>query len=190
MTSTAVQEVLAELDGHRERFEAFCRSLTAEELERAVPKSTWIVRDFIAHLATIDGPVSQMFRSMHSGDDPGIRNSDGGKFEVDNWNDRQVEKRRTLDVEDVLKEAAESRAALRADMLVLTDDDLARTLKFGGDSKRAASEIPFGAYLRGWCKHDPMHVMDMSRALPERQAELAPWFDDPVIQGYQRQMNR
>jgi hypothetical protein len=196
MTSTAVQEVLAELDSHRERFEAFCRSLTAEELGREVPKSTWIVRDFIAHLATIDGPVSQMFRSMHSGEDAGIRNADpatgntdGGKFQVDNWNDRQVEKRRGLDVEAVLKEAAEARAALRADMLVLTDEDLARTLKFGGDSKRAPSEIPFGAYLRGWCKHDPMHAMDMSRALPERQAELAPWFDDPVIQGYQRQMN-
>ncbi len=189
MTSTAVQEVLAELDSHRERFESFCRSLTAEELDRPVPNSTWIVRDFIAHLATIDGPVSQMFRAMHSGDDPGIRNSDGGKFDVDNWNDRQVERRRQNDVETVLAEAAQSREALRKDMLELTDEDLARMLKFGGDSKRAPTEIPFGVYLRGWCKHDPMHAMDMSRALPDRQAELAPWFDDPVIQGYQRQMN-
>ena len=168
MTSKAVLEVVAELDGHRERFEAFCRSLSNEELERPVPQSTWVVRDFIAHLATIDGPVGQMFDSMHRGEDAGIRDGDGGKFDIDNWNDRQVEKRRLLPLEDVL----------------------ARTMKFAGDSKRAASEIPFGAYLRGWCKHDPMHAMDMSRALPERQASLAPWFDDPVIQGYQKAMNR
>lgn len=190
MTIKAVQEVIDELDGHRARFEEFCRSLTREELDRAVPQSTWLVRDFIAHLATIDGPVSEMFRSMHAGQDAGIRNTDGGKFDVDDWNDKQVERRRALSVEEVLAEAAVSRAALKADMVVLTDEDLARTLKFGGDSKRPAAEIPFGGYLRGWCKHDPMHAMDMSRALPDRQAALASWFDDPIIQGYQRSMNR
>jgi len=189
MTSAAVLEVVAELDAHREKFEEFCRSLSPEELARDVPNSTWQVRDFIAHLATIDVPVGDMFRSMHLAEDPGIRNRDGGRFDVDNWNDEQVASRRALDVESVLAEAASARAELKRQMLVLTDEDLARTLKFGGDSKRKPSEIPFGAYLRGWCKHDPMHAMDMSRALPERQAALAPWFDDPIIQMYQRQMN-
>lgn len=190
MTSVAVLEVIEELDGHRAKFEAFCRLLSRGELERPVPNSTWQVRDFIAHLATIDVPVGGMFRSMHIGEDPGIRNPDGGRFDVDNWNDLQVEERRTHDLETVLSEAAKTRADLKAQMYVLTDQDLARTLKFGGDSKRPASEIPFGSYLRGWCKHDPMHAMDMSRALPERQAELAAWFDDPIIQGYQNAMNR
>lgn len=190
MTSAAVLAVIEELDRHRERFEAFCRSLSAEELGRPVPKSTWLVRDFIAHLATIDVPVSGMFRAMHAGEDPGIRNPDGGKFDVDHWNDRQAEERRALDVEALLAEARETREKLRADLVVLTDADLERTLKFAGDSKRPPAEIPFGAYLRGWCKHDPMHAMDMARALPERQGELAPWFEDPVIQGYQRAMNR
>ena len=190
MTTPAVQQVIDELDAHRAKFEDFCRSLSAEELQREVPNSTWQVRDFIAHLATIDGPVSEMFRTMHSGQDSGAHKADGGRFEVDGWNDRQVAERRDRSVQEVLAEAAVSRAALKEHMYVLTDEDLARTLKFGGDSKRAAAEIPFGAYLRGWCKHDPMHAMDMSRALPERQAVLAPWFDDPIIQGYQRQMNR
>ena len=150
-----------------------------------------------------EGPTARSPRFTQPGDDRGrvaacsvdahwrdrLRNADGGKFDVDNWNDLQVQERRALDVEGVLAEAAKSRADLKVLMLALTDEDLARTLRFGGDSKRAASEIPFGAYLRGWCKHDPMHAMDMSRALPERQASLAQWFDDPVIQGYQRQMN-
>ncbi|MGE3075861.1 MAG: DinB family protein [Dehalococcoidia bacterium] len=189
MTIPAVQQVIDELDAHRERFEALCRSLSEEELARPVPKSTWIVRDFIAHLATIDVPVGEMFRAMHAAEDAGLRNADGGKFEVDGWNDRQVEKRRTLTVDEVLAEAEQTRAELKKHMVVLTEEDLARTMKFGGDSKRPPSEFPFGAYLRGWCKHDPMHALDMSRALPERQAALAPWFDDPVIQGYQKAMN-
>jgi hypothetical protein len=192
MTSNAVLEVVEELDIHRAKFEHFCRSLSTDELNLAVPNSTWIVRDFIAHLATIDGPVSQMFKSMHSGQGgAGITDgsADSNKFDVDDWNDKQVERRRSLSVDAVLQEAAESRASLRRDLLALTDEDLARTMKFGGDSKRAAGEIPFGAYLRGWCKHDPMHVVDMTRAMPERAKALAEWFDDPVIQGYQKSMN-
>lgn len=190
MTSKAVQEVVAELDSHRLRFEEFCRALSAEELERSVPQSTWIVRDFIAHLGTIDGPVGLMFDSMHSGGNASMQEGDGGQFDIDRWNDRQVEPRRLWPLEDVLAEAASEREVLRGKLLALTDEDLARTMKFGGDSKRPSTEIPFEAYLRGWCKHDPMHAMDMSRALPERQAGLAAWFDDPVIQGYQKAMNR
>lgn len=189
MTSRVVLDVMAELDGHRERFEAFCRSLTAEQLGRPVPASTWIVRDFIAHLATIDGPVGQMFEALHGGQAGSLRNPDGGSFDVDRWNDRQVEQRRDWGLEDVLAEAATQRAALRNTLLTLTDEDLERTLDFSGDGKRPPAKVQFGSYLRGWCKHDPMHAMDMSRALPERQAELAPWFDDPAVRAYQKAMN-
>jgi hypothetical protein len=190
MTATAVLEVVDELDRHRARYEAFCRSLSADELGRPVPLSSWLVRDFIAHLATIDGPVSEMFRSIHLGEDTGIRTPDGAKFEVDDWNDRQVLARRAASVEDILEEACRARDGLKRDLLALTETDLARPLRFAGDSKRRPAEIPLETYLRGWCKHDPMHAMDMSRALPEREAELATWFDDPVVQMYQRQMNR
>ena len=44
-------------DNHRAKFEVFCRSLSDEQLNRQVPSSTWIVKDFISHLATIDGTV-------------------------------------------------------------------------------------------------------------------------------------
>ena len=85
-----VELVVKELDDHRVRFEAFCRSLSPEELDRAVPNSSWLVRDFVAHLATIDGPVGEMFASVHRGADPGIRTSDGARWDVDRWNEVQV----------------------------------------------------------------------------------------------------
>ncbi|MCC6266611.1 MAG: DinB family protein [Dehalococcoidia bacterium] len=190
MTTPVVLEVITELDGHRARFEEFCRSLSPEELDRQAPKSTWFVRDFIAHLATIDIPVGEMFRAIHRGEDAGMRTPDGARVEIDNWNEQQVVERRKAGVESLLGEAARARRELTGHLKALTEEDLARTLKFAGDSKRAAAEIPLGAYLRGWCKHDPMHAIDMCRALPHWQSELAPWFDDPVVQGYQRAMNK
>ena len=185
-----VQAVIVELDGHRARFEAFCRSLSDEQLNRQVPNSTWIVKDFISHLATIDGPVGEMFRSIHEGADPGMRNADGGRFDVDHWNDGQVARRRQKSVEEILAEAAEARAVLHGYMDELTEEDVARTIPFGGDSKRPAGSVQLLQYLRGWCKHDPMHAVDMMRALPElKSPELDAWFDDPVIRGYQAAMN-
>jgi hypothetical protein len=185
-----VERVLAELDGHRTRFEALCRSLSAEELDRNVPNSTWLVRDFIAHLATIDGPVGEMFASIHSGGDPGIRTADGARWDVDRWNEAQVQERRSRALEEILAEAAKTRSVLRRHLQSLTDEDLARTIKFVGDARRPAGEFSLGAYIRGWCKHDAMHAVDMTRALPERiTPELTAWFDDPVIAGYQKAMN-
>jgi|KBSSwiStaDraftv2_1062776.scaffolds.fasta_scaffold754316_2 hypothetical protein len=186
-----VEAVVQELDSHREKFDSFCRSLGADELDRAVPGSTWVVRDFIAHLATIDRPVGEMFESMHAGRDPGVRTGDGDRWNVDRWNDGQVQARRGRSIEELLSEAAETRAALRRHLVALSAEDLTRMMKFAGDARRPAAEFPLGAYLHGWCKHDPMHAVDMIRALPGRLTpELEAWFDDPVVQGYQKAMNR
>lgn len=191
MTDPIVAKVLDELAMHRERFETFCRVLSNEELDRPVPQSTWLVRDFITHLGTIDVPVGEMFRTMHAGEDPGIRNADGGKWDVDDWNEQQVQARRTWDIDQIFAEAAETRAELTRHLSSLTSDDVAKKLKFGGDAKRPPSEVVLGQYLQGWCKHDPMHALDMSRALPGRiTPEVQAWFDDPVVQMYQRMMNR
>jgi hypothetical protein len=191
-----VQAVIQELDSHREQFEAFCRALTGEQLQRPVPGSDWLVRDFIAHLATIDGPVTEMFRGYQR---PAAAAPDssppGGEqrpaWDVDRWNQRRVEDRRERSVDDLLAEAAETRAACRQALEALTAEQVEQTLHFGGDSKRPASEVRLLDYLRGWCKHDPMHAVDMLRALPEHDTPgMRAWFDDPVIQGYQQAMNR
>ncbi|MEX0784628.1 MAG: DinB family protein [Dehalococcoidia bacterium] len=190
MTHPIVTRVIDELAAHRATFEAYCRSLSEGQLNRPVPQSTWLVRDFIAHLATIDEPVSEMFRTVHAGADPGIRTGDGERWDVDRWNEDRIQERRTLSVEEVLSQAADSRAAMLVHLSALDDADLAKSLKFGGDARRAPAEFPLGGYIQGWCKHDPMHALDMSRALPEAMTpQLEQWFADPVVQGYNRQMN-
>ena len=139
-----VEDILAELDGHRMQFIVLCRSLNDEQLARPVPKSTWIVRDFIAHLGTIDGPVAQMFRSLHEGVDPGVRSGDGQRWDVDRWNESRIQERRTKSVDELLFEAAAERTALRAVLASLTKDDLRKTITSSG---RCAP--PAGRYRTG-----------------------------------------
>ncbi len=186
-----VELILNELDTHRVRFAVFCRSLSPEELARDVPNSTWMVRDFIAHLATIDGPIGDMFETVLAGRDPGIRTGDGERFDVDRWNEARIQERRGRSVDDLLAEAAAARAALRRQLAQLQEEHLATTIKFQGDARRPPAEVELRRYLRGWCKHDPMHVVDMVRALPEKRTPaIEQWLDDPVVAGYQAAMNR
>ncbi|MBA4179317.1 MAG: hypothetical protein C0506_01900 [Anaerolinea sp.] len=186
-----VEAILNELDGHRVQFAALCRGLTSGQLGRPVPNSSWIVKDYISHLATIDGPVGGMFRTLHDGGETGIRGADGERWNVDSWNESRVQERRGKTVDELLEEAARARTILRGHLARLTSDDLAKTIKFAGDARRPASEIPLLQYLRGWCKHDVMHAVDMLRAMPEAMTpRLEHWFDDPVVRGYQDQMNR
>jgi hypothetical protein len=185
-----VEAVLAELDGHRIQFTVLCRSLSEEQLQRPVPQSTWVVRDYISHLATIDGPVGEMFASVHEGRDAGIRTGDGERFDVDRWNEDRVQERRELTVDQILMEAAASRTKLRNQLGALTDEEISKKIKFQGDARRPPSEIELRAYLRGWCKHDVMHAVDMMRAMPERMTpRLEHWFDDPVVAMYPKAMN-
>jgi hypothetical protein len=187
-----VEAVIAELDRHRLRFEAFCRSLSGEQLVRPVPGSDWLVRDFIAHLATIDAPVTQMFRTYQQ---PAAGPDDAGQtrgaWDVDRWNQGRIEERRDGTIEQILTEAAETRRECRGALAAFTSEQVERTMRFGGDGKRPAGEVRLLDYLHGWCKHDPMHAVDMVRALPEHDTpQMREWFDDPVIQGYQAAMNR
>lgn len=185
-----VATVIDELDSHRTRFEAFCRSLGSSELEQPVPSSQWLVRDFIAHLATIDEPVRRFFSSIRVEKKGNFDTPDGQRFNVDRWNESMVQARREDSIEDILAEAAVLRAAIKDEMAQLTQEDLDLSFTFGGDSKRPAGQVNFGQYLRGWCKHDPMHAVDMLRGIPERMTpDLESWFDDPVIRGYQKAMN-
>ncbi len=186
-----VEAILGEIDTHRLHFTVLCRGLTTEDLSRPVPNSSWQVRDFIAHLATIDGPVEQMFQAMHAGTPgEGRTGSDGEKWDVDRYNNRQVEVRRDRTVNELLVEAAAARTKLRSTLVKLTSEDLEKTLHFSGDGKRPATSIRLGDYLKGWAKHDPIHAADMMRAMPEKMTpRLEHWLDDPAIHAYQKAMN-
>jgi hypothetical protein len=189
-----VQRVVDTIVSERDRFERFSRSLSAEELARPVPRSTWVVQDFISHLATIDGPVAGWFTSIMAGAAAPTLGADGERWSVDRFNDAAVAARRDRSVEKILAEAARERAAMIEVLDRLSEDDIARTIHFGGDSKRPPSDIVLGRYLQGWARHDVIHVADMLRALPERRSDplIVAWLAEPAVQtlvaNYERAM--
>ena len=191
MASESIERLAEKFRANRDRFEAFCRSLSGEELERPVPNSTWRVKDFVTHLGTLDSLLTRQFRSFAAGTPETIgQNVDGTPFDIDRWNDAEVEKRRGWTLEQILDEASENRKVFLEALSRLTDEQIEQTMHFTGDNKRDPADIPFKLFLYGLARHDPIHVADMVKALPERarDPELQAWLDDPAVTWYQNAM--
>lgn len=186
---SVTEKVIDLITENRKKFEDFCYSLTDDELDRPVPESTWLVRDFASHLATLDPAMTQLFQATAHGEV--MTTPDGGSFDVDAHNEPLVQARRTWPLSKVLEEGTKERAHLITALREITDEQTQGMMHFSGDAKRSAGQIPFGLFLAGWAWHDPIHVADMLRGLPERQGdgELNAWLENPFVNGYQRAMN-
>lgn len=176
---------------NRTKFEEFCCALSEEQLMRPVPESTWVVRDFAAHLGTLDTAMARWFGDAAWGvERAALRNEGGGEFDVDAFNDAEVARRRDWPLKRVFEEASANRERLIETMSRLTQDQIDAAVHFGGDRKRGPGDIPLKLFLAGWAQHDPIHVADMLKALPEfsGDAELAAWVGNPFVKGYQAAM--
>ena len=189
--SERVENIIQTIKQERRRFEVLCRSLSDGELARPVPDSTWIVRDFIAHLGTLDPELIRWFDGISRGNaDETIRNADGQPWDINEFNDRVVAARREWPIDDVLMESETNRDRLIESLSKLTDENIDTVIHFMSDGKRPAADLPFSAFLSGWAYHDAVHVADMIKALPERadDPELRAWLEHPVVGWYQRAM--
>ena len=185
-----VAQVIDVIVENRRRFEEFCYSLSDEQLGRSVPDSSWIVKDFASHLATLDVTFANYVESAEAGGKIDLsRDTSGGSFDLDQWNDAQVEQRRSWSIQDIFVEAATNRARLIKTMEGLTEEQIARPMHFT-DPKRGEADFPLKAFLIGWAQHDPIHVADMMKALPELSGDeaLASWLANPFVRGYQTSM--
>jgi hypothetical protein len=192
MLSPTVAKATETMNRNRERFETFCRSLSEEDLNRAVPNSDWTVKDFVIHLAQFDEETSQWMEALKDGrtERPG-RNADGSTFDVDAYNNARIAERHEWPIEDILAEGETNRARLQSVMETLEDAHIEQTVHFPGDNKRPAADVQFKLFLLGLVRHDPIHVADMLKALPERAAdpEIAAWMDDGAVKWYQNAMS-
>ncbi len=190
--SETVQSIIQSIREHREKFERFCRSLSEDELGQPVPGSTWVVKDFVSHLATLDPEMARSFQGAAAGrPEEASHHADGSPFDLDAFNDARVAERRQWLLERILEEASRNREALIETLERLTDEEIGQVLHFRGDNKRSAVELPLKVFLLGWARHDPIHAADMLKALPKRASdpELAAWMDDPVVKAYQQAMS-
>ena len=188
-----IRAVVDSLADERARLERFARSLSEEELARPVPGSSWKVKDFIAHVATLDVAYIGWFATLAGDPDSGNHRGSPG-FDVDRFNESAVTARRDRPVNNLLAEGLELRGRLISVMERFTDDQLDTTIRFGGDRKRPPVDLPLGQFLPGWTRHDAIHVADMLKALPGRRndPEIVAWLRRPdvaaSISAYQKAM--
>jgi hypothetical protein len=191
MPGETIDRLTQQFRTNRTRFQAFCMSLSDEELERPVPESTYRVKDFVTHLATLDPQLVRWFEAVRDGitDQPG-ETEDGSPFDVDKFNDRVVAERRDWSLDQIFDEAETNRAALLDALQELDDEKIEQVVHFNGDNKRPPADVPFKLFLFGLVRHDAIHVADMVKALPERakDPELVAWLDDPTVKWYQDAM--
>jgi hypothetical protein len=105
MTSETVLGLIERFKDNRQRFIAFCRSLSDEEMARAVPNSAYRVKDFVSHLATLDPVMAGQFERAAQGRMQELgRGDDGAAFDVDTYNDGEVAARRDWTLVQMLEE--------------------------------------------------------------------------------------
>ena len=173
--------VIDELARHRVQFEALCRALTPSELATPIPDSHWNVKDYIAHLCTIDALIAAAFSPMVglSAPQPDVPLTQ--PFDIDDWNEAIVRRREDASVEDLLAEAAVHRGRMADAIEQMTDTQLDAIIPYGGDRKATGlppTQVRFGGLLWGIAIHDPTHTRDILRALPRRAEES--WIDEWV----------
>ena len=191
MASETIERLTQQFRTNRVRFEAFCRSLSDEELERRVPNSTYRVKDFATHLATLDPLTVRWFEAVREGKtEQPSEDEDGSPFDIDKFNDRVVAERRDWSLDQIFDEAETNRKQFLEALKELDDEKIEQVVHFNGDNKRPPADIPFKLFLVGLTRHDPVHVADMLKALPERAGdpELQAWLDDPAVKWYQNAM--
>jgi hypothetical protein len=174
-----VQTILDEQARHREQFEAFCRTLSAEELATRVPNAPWTVHGYIAHLATIDLLIARFLAPMVGITDvPAPEVPPPVPFDIDEWNEAIVPLRADASIDELFAEAAAHRAQFARVVSALSDQQLDMMIPFGGDRKvidLPATTVRLGDLLTAVAMHDPMHTQDIVRALPQREPDVHDW---------------
>lgn len=174
--------ILDEFARHRVQFEYLCHDLTATELASPIPGAPWTVRDYIAHLCTIDGLIAPNFSRMVGLTAPLPDTAIPDPFDIDDWNEAAVSARSGVSITDLLAEGARHRDNLAAAIALMTDAQLDAIIPYGGDRKTLnlpKSMIRFGGLLWGIAIHEPTHTVDILKALPHRreQSWIREWLD-------------
>lgn len=163
----------------RERFEAFCRSLSDEELAAKVPGTPWRVQGYISHLCTVESLIAPFFgRGVGISDIPPPDTPPPVPFDIDEWNETVVPKRAGASLDDLFAEAARHRANYLRVLDAVSDEQLDTMVPFGGDRKvidLPATQVRLEELLWAIALHDPNHTQDILRALPHREPDVSDW---------------
>jgi hypothetical protein len=179
MAAPRAQAILDEQVQHRQRFEAFCRSLMDEELAERVPGTPWTVHGYIAHLATIDSLIVPFLAPLVGITGvPAPEVPPPSPFDIDEWNESMVPLRADASVEELFSEAGKHRAEYVRVLSALSEEQLDMMIPFGGDRRvidLPPTQVRLEDLLWAIALHDPNHTQDILRAIPQRGPDVRDW---------------
>lgn len=164
------------MERHRHQFEPFVRSLSQEELATPVPDTPWTVKDYVAHLCTIDGLIATGFQAFAGQSSaPPMDIPVETPFDIDDWNQAAVEARADASIDELLDEGARHRADMEQVFAAVGDEQLEIQVPYGTRRASGLPDTPVALREILWAisLHDPTHTQDILRALPGRANE--PW---------------
>ncbi len=110
----------ARLNNERAALMQTLSALTEEQAERIILSSGWSVKDTVAHLAGAERGMLRMMQRMASGENPRL----SPEYNNDEYNRRQVAKRKEKSLEEIRSELHASRAELMMFMEGLAPEKL------------------------------------------------------------------
>lgn len=147
--------LLASLEEARRDTVALAKSLTPQELALALREGTWTVKDMLVHMTTSEAGLVNTARRIakgHAHARPG--------FNIHDFNQQQVEKHRSTEVDALLAELEASRAEMRRALQEMSEVDLAAQ---GFMSSGSATDV-VGVFRRIG-EHEREHCRDIREAI-------------------------
>lgn len=148
----ALREELAA--AHRD-LRALLDTVQGDEWDRPTPNEGWTVKDTLAHLCTGESGNLLIARRVLHGEAVPVAG-----FDLNRWNQRQVEKRRDKTPEELWQELDAARAETLAFLDALTEDQLQlQGYRPTGDATTLEGVI------RQIARHERLHTADIRIAL-------------------------
>ncbi len=148
------QELAQGFDDSLAMIQAVLSQATEADYHRPTVNPKWNVHDTIAHLAaSAFGLLATIDRFLKGGGLP-------SEFDLDYWNERQVEKRRSRTMAELLEEIRQGHEKAKALLASLSDDDL----RVRG-THPAGGEVSVAGVFFLIPQHELTHLADVAQAL-------------------------
>lgn len=129
--------------------------LSEPDLQRTTANPNWTVKDVLCHLASA-APGNQARIKAILGGQPGLP----PEFDLNRWNERQVERRQEASLPQLLEELAQARQETTRLVATLTPEELGTQGRHASGAEVTVEEI-----LRIMARHERGHAAEIRQAL-------------------------
>ncbi len=152
------QSVIDELNGERARLLAVLDNVNDDNAQRVV-HGDWRVQDIIAHIASGE-KGSLTYAKLVAANKPTAPSPDGEPFDLDRWNQAQVNRRRGKSLAEVIDELHANRQATLAFIAAQNEESLTRR-----GSHPIFQDATLADVLRNLAEADRHHLTEIADAI-------------------------